>query len=138
MRRRVARGIEVFRQGAAPVLVMSGGGDGSVPEAEVMQNLALAAGIPEAALIVEPHSRNTLENARETARLLHARGLSAVILVSDRVHLPRAALLFRHAGLKIAGQAAAAPPAPLRELALGLRETAAFAHTLLCLALRCR
>jgi uncharacterized SAM-binding protein YcdF (DUF218 family) len=139
LRRRVARGIEVFRQGAAPVLVMSGGGAGIVPEAEIMQSLALAAGIPEAALIVEPRSRNTLENARETARLLHARGLHAVILVSDRVHLPRAALLFRHAGLKIAGRAAAAaPPAPLRELALGLRETAAFAHTLLCLALRCR
>jgi uncharacterized SAM-binding protein YcdF (DUF218 family) len=138
LRRRVARGIEVFRQGAAPLLVMSGGGAGIVPEAEIMQGLALAAGVPEAALIVEPRSRNTLENARETAQLLHARGLLAVILVSDRVHLPRAALLFRHAGLKIAGRAAAAPPAPLRELVWGLREVAAFVRTLLCLALRRR
>jgi uncharacterized SAM-binding protein YcdF (DUF218 family) len=138
LRRRVARGIAVFRQGAAPLLVMSGGGAGAVPEAAVMQALARAAGVPEAALIVEPGSRNTLENARETARLLHARGLRTVILVSDRVHLPRAALLFRHAGLTVAGRAAAAPPAPLRELASGLREAAALARTLLCLALRCR
>lgn len=138
MRRRVACGIELFRRGAAPLLVMSGGGAGSVPEAAIMQALALAAGVPQAALIVEPRSRNTLENARESAQLLHARRLSAVLLVSDRVHLPRAALLFRHAGLRVAGQAAAAPPAPLRELALGLREVAAFARTLACLLVRRR
>ncbi|MGH7048893.1 MAG: YdcF family protein, partial [Stellaceae bacterium] len=84
MRRRVTRGIEVFRQGVAPVLVLSGGGAGSVPESEVMRTLARDAGVPEAALLVEPRSRNTFENARETAQLLHARGINAVILVSDR------------------------------------------------------
>ena len=126
----------MFRQGAAPVLVLSGGGTGVVPEAEVMGDLARAAGVPEAALLVEPHSRNTFENARETARLLHARGLRTVILVSDRVHLPRAALLFRRAGLRVAGRAAAAPPAPLRELMLGLREAGAFARTLCLMLLR--
>lgn len=136
LRRRVGRGVEVFRQEVAPVLVLSGGGAGRVPEAEVMRTLARAAGVPEAALLVEPRSRNTFENARETARLLHARGIDAVILVSDRVHLPRATLLFRRTGLKIAGRAAAAPPAPLRELILGLREAAAFARTLCLVLLR--
>ncbi|MGH7037480.1 MAG: YdcF family protein [Stellaceae bacterium] len=136
LRRRVTRGIEVFRQGMAPVLVLSGGGAGSVPESEVMRTLARDAGVPEAALLVEPRSRNTFENARETAQLLHARGINAVILVSDRVHLPRATLLFRHAGLKVAGRAAAAPPAPLRELVLGLREAGAFARTLWLALLR--
>jgi uncharacterized SAM-binding protein YcdF (DUF218 family) len=129
--RRVARGVALFRQGAAPVLVLSGGGLTAVPEAEVMRRLAVAAGVPQAALIVEPRSRNTLENARETARILRARGLSTVVLVSDRVHLPRAALLFRHAGLNVAGRAASLPPAPAREAVLGLRELAALARTLL-------
>lgn len=109
-----------------------------MPEAEIMRRLAVAAEVPPAALIVEPRSRNTLENARETAEILRARGLSFVLIVSDRVHLPRAALLFRRAGLRIAGWAAAAPPSLPREAALALREALALARTLLCIVLRCR
>jgi uncharacterized SAM-binding protein YcdF (DUF218 family) len=136
--RRVARGITLYRQGAAPFLVVSGGGVGRVPEAEIMRRIAIAGGVPEKAVIVEPRSRNTFENARETARLLAARGLVSVLLVSDRVHLPRAALLFRRAGLKIVGWAAAAAPAPLREALLALRELAALARTSLYVLLRRR
>ena len=72
-----------------------------------MRRLALASGLPEAALLLEPRSRNTWENAEESARLLRRRGLRRVVLVSDRAHLPRAALLFRLAGLDIAGLAGA-------------------------------
>lgn len=138
LRRRVARGVALYQEGRAPVLVLSGGGTSIVPEAEIMRRLARAAGVPEAALAIEPRSRNTLENARETAQILHERGLSAILLVSDRVHLPRAALLFRRAGVKIAALAAAPPPALPREAALALREIAALARTLLCLVFRCR
>ncbi|HJU19022.1 MAG TPA: YdcF family protein [Stellaceae bacterium] len=136
--RRVARGIALYRHGAAPFLVLSGGGTGAVPEAEIMRRLACDAGVPEAALIVEPRSRNTLENARETARLLSARGLRSVLLVSDRVHLPRAALLFRLAGLAVGGWAATPPPALSREVKAGLREGAALARTPFCVLFRCR
>jgi uncharacterized SAM-binding protein YcdF (DUF218 family) len=136
--RRVARGIALFRQGAAPLLVLSGGGAGRVPEAEIMRHIALAAGVPEAALLVEPRSRNTLENARETARLLTARGLRSILLVSDRIHLPRAALLFRCAGLTIAGWAAPPSPALPRTAMPVLRELAALARTCFCLLLRRR
>jgi uncharacterized SAM-binding protein YcdF (DUF218 family) len=135
--RRVARGVALFRQGVAPLLVLSGGGLGGVPEAEIMRCLALAAGVPQAALLVEPRSRNTLENARETARLLAAQGLASVLLVSDRVHLPRAALLFRRAGLAVAGRAAPPPPALRREATLALRELVALGRTLFCILFRC-
>jgi uncharacterized SAM-binding protein YcdF (DUF218 family) len=136
--RRVARGIALFQQGAAPLLVLSGGGAGTAPEAEIMRRIALAAGVPEAALLVEPRSRNTLENARETARLLTARGLRSILLVSDRIHLPRASLLFRHAGLKVAGRAAPPSPALSREAMAALRELAALARTFTCLLVRRR
>jgi uncharacterized SAM-binding protein YcdF (DUF218 family) len=105
MRRRVALGVGLYREGTAPLLVMSGGGAGPVAEAAVMRDLAREAGVPEAALLVDAESRNTFENAANTARLLHAAGKSRVILVSDRLHLPRAARVFRRAGLEIAGVA---------------------------------
>jgi hypothetical protein len=44
--RRVGRGIELFRDEAAPLLLLSGGGRGAEPEAAIMQRLALASGVP--------------------------------------------------------------------------------------------
>jgi len=105
LRRRVALGVRLYQEGAAPILLLSGGGTGPCPEAAAMQDLALAAGVPESALLVEAESRNTSENARNSARLLRADGKSRVLLVSDRLHLPRAALLFRLAGMKVVGRA---------------------------------
>ena len=105
LRRRVARAVELYRAGGAPLLVLSGGGSGPVSEASIMRDLARAAGVPEPALLCEPHSRNTVENAVNTSRLLRERGLTRVILVSDQAHLPRAALLFRLVGLEVVGRA---------------------------------
>ena len=104
LRRRVGRGVQLWREGRAPVLLLSGGGRGPVPEAEIMRCLAMAGGVPPAALLIEPVSRNTLGNARQTARLLRAHGLRSVVLVSDRAHLPRAAMLFRLAGIAVTGR----------------------------------
>jgi len=120
--RRLDRGIQLFQGGAAPLLLLSGGGAGPVPEAELMRRMALDRGVPEAALLVEPRSRDTVENARETARLLRSRGARSVVLVSDRVHLPRAALLFRLAGLRVAGRAGVPSPSIGREMGAAIRE----------------
>jgi len=122
LRRRLDCGIRLLQGGAAPLLVLSGGGDGPVPEAEIMRRMALDSGVPEAALLVEPGSRDTVENARETARLLRSRGARSVVLVSDRVHLPRAALLFRFAGLRLAGCVGVPPPSIRREIGAAIRE----------------
>src|SRR5215468_4716436 len=84
--RRLDRGIQLYQVGAAPLLVLSGGNPGPIAEAEFMRRAALARGVPESALLVEPVSRNTLENARETARLLRPKALRSVVLVSDRLH----------------------------------------------------
>ena len=130
MRRRVALGVGLYREGAAPLLVMSGGGAGPVAEAAVMRDLAREAGVPEAALLVEAESRNTFENAANTARLLHVAGKSRVILVSDRLHLPRAARVFRRVGLVVVG-VAGVPASSMRRMVKGvLYEAASLARSL--------
>jgi uncharacterized SAM-binding protein YcdF (DUF218 family) len=98
---------------------MSGGGAGPVTEAAAMRDLAREAGIPETALLVEAESRNTFENAANTARLLQQTGKSRIVLVSDRLHLPRAARLFRRAGLKVIG-VAGVPASSLRRAFKGV------------------
>lgn len=90
-----------------------------------MARLAREAGVPEAALALEPVSRNTVENARHCARLLRPRGVRRVLLVSDRAHLPRAALLFRLVGLNVIGREGVPPPSLLWEAGALLHEIAA-------------
>src|SRR3954452_11419455 len=81
LRRRVALGVGLYREGAAPLLVMSGGGAGAATEAAVMRDLAREAGVPDMAVLLETESRNTFENAAYTARLLHAIGKPRIVLV---------------------------------------------------------
>jgi len=105
LRRRVALGVALYREGTAPLILMSGGGAGAITEAAVMRDLAREAGVPETALLLESESRNTFENAAYTARLLHGIGRRRIVLVSDRAHLPRASRMFRRAGLDVVGVA---------------------------------
>ncbi len=114
------------------MLLLSGGGRGSEPEAEIMRRIALTGGVPQAALLIEPHSRDTVGNARETALLLRTRGLRTVVLVSDRAHLRRAAPLFRLAGVAVAGRSGVRSPSLPREIVATIREMAA----LLCSLVR--
>src|SRR5439155_20409453 len=122
LRRRVMLGVALYRDGAAPLLVLSGGGTGPVAEAEAMRDLALAAGVPAAALLLERDSRDTPANAVNTARLLKAAGKSRIVLVTDRTHLPRAAVLFRRAGLEIVGVAGVPARSIRRALAAAFYE----------------
>ena len=123
--RRVECGAALYEAGAAAMVLLSGGGRGRRSEAAAMRDVAASYGVPDAAMVLEPHSRNTFENAVESARLLRERSLGAIILVSDGYHLPRARLLFRCAGVAVV--ATAQPPSRglVRELPWRLREIAA-------------
>ena len=118
--RRLAEGVRRLEAGAAPVLLLSGGkgggpgsgkvggkGGGVPAEAEVMRDLALAAGVAEDCLVLETDSRSTLENARCSARIMGARGWSEALVVTDAVHLPRALMAFRALGIEVTGAAVA-------------------------------
>jgi uncharacterized SAM-binding protein YcdF (DUF218 family) len=127
--RRIATGVALYREGAAPLLLLSGGGERHRAEAQAMAEAALAEGVPRGALLVETESANTVENAFLSAALLKRRGLRAVLLVSERYHLFRARLLFRRAGLVVVGSVA--PPAALSEdWPMWLREAVALPRSL--------
>jgi uncharacterized SAM-binding protein YcdF (DUF218 family) len=130
LERRLERGVQLYRQGVAPVLLMSGGGSGPVSEAEIMRRMALASGVPDSAVLIEPSSYDTLENARNTARLLRSRGWQTVVLVSDRTHLCRATLLFRLAHVSVVARSGVRARPPLKEIGTAIREMAALPRSL--------
>lgn len=104
LRARVDHGVALYRQGRAPWLLMSGGmSPQGVVEADVMATHAEGAGVPSAAILRERASRDTIENARLSVRLLRERLLRAprVLLVTSDYHIDRAARLVSCAGADV-------------------------------------
>lgn len=84
--RRVDHGVRLFEDGRAPLLAFSGRGRGGRPEAEVMRELALDAGVPDASIVIEAASMTTAENARMTHGVL---GGGRIVVATDTTHVLR-------------------------------------------------
>ena len=95
-------GVDLFAEGRAPRLVLSGG-DGTImgegpKEAVEMKRLAIRLGVPEEAIVLDDRARTTYENALGVKRVLDA---GSVLLVTSASHMPRAAGLFRKQGFTV-------------------------------------
>ena len=105
LRRRVETGVQLFRRGLAPRLVMAGGPapSGDV-EADVMRDFAIRLGVPPHAILRERRSQDTIENARFSITMLCKNEtepcIPEVIIVSSPYHLRRARMLFECAGAR--------------------------------------
>jgi len=96
-RSRVLEGIRQYRAGVAPRLLMSGGAVlNKVVEAQVMRRFALSQGVPDSAVFAEGESRNTIQNAFYSYKIMQAHGWNSALVVSSPSHLRRASLIFSH------------------------------------------
>jgi uncharacterized SAM-binding protein YcdF (DUF218 family) len=88
---RIMHALQIYRAGKAPLLVISGG------DADPLVEL----GVPRSALILDTESRNTRENAVNTAAIFKAHGWHNGILVTSAAHMPRALAAFQRVGLSV-------------------------------------
>ena len=88
---RPLRAAELFREKAAPRIIITGEGDD-----EINRQLLLEAGVPAAAMQVEAKSATTRENAEFTIKLLRAEKIRSAILVTSWYHSRRALKTFEH------------------------------------------
>jgi uncharacterized SAM-binding protein YcdF (DUF218 family) len=109
---RVAAGARAWQAGRAPLVILSGGRGGRTTEAAGMARAMVRLGVPGSALLLEQRSRDTRDNALYTARLAQAHGVHHVLLVTSAVHMPRASLWFRDAGIAVT-PIAVPEPSPL-------------------------
>lgn len=130
LRRRAVHALGLWRSGAVQALVLSGAERWHPPsEAEAMARILRAAGVPDSALILEERATSTEENIAFAQPLLADLGAKRVILVTDRLHGPRAALIARRAGLEVE-LSCPGLPRPSRKLAQqALREVVAYLWT---------
>ena len=97
---RVAHAVALWRAGEVERICLTGGqGRHGAPEAHVARALALAAGVPPDALLVEDRSVTTFENIAFARPLLDG----PIVLVSNRWHLPRARLIAALLGMAVSG-----------------------------------
>jgi uncharacterized SAM-binding protein YcdF (DUF218 family) len=88
---RPTRAAELFKEHAAPKIIITGAGDN-----EINRHLLLKAGIPASAIRVESASKSTKENALFTIPLLREEHATNVILVTSWYHSRRVLKCFRH------------------------------------------
>jgi uncharacterized SAM-binding protein YcdF (DUF218 family) len=104
---RSMRAVDVYRQGSRCPILVSGGpvdAEGRGPTcAPLMRDFLVQLGVPASDVIVEDRSRTTWENAVESSKLLEARGIRKIVLVTDAAHLFRAVRCFRKQGLDVVG-----------------------------------
>ncbi len=102
MARRVARAVRLIHDGRAGHLLMSGGPvRHAVPEAHVMRDLAMAAGVPADRVHVEDASVNTIGNALLSRPIVAEQGWERLLVVTDACHMARSLYTFHRLGLKV-------------------------------------
>jgi len=88
---RPERAAELFKQHAAPRIIVSGKGDSGIN-----RQLLTEDGVPAKVIELERQSRTTRENAEFTIKLLRHEKAERVILVTSWYHSRRALASFRH------------------------------------------
>jgi vancomycin permeability regulator SanA len=125
---RIRTGVELYRAGLVPTLVMSGGdGADGFNEAMVMRDEAIAAGVSPEAILVDPAGVTTEATVANAIALLRDYSVPpSLIAVSQAYHLPRVQLSFATAGIDVL-TVPAADPEPIGEMPLLVaREVPAF------------
>jgi uncharacterized SAM-binding protein YcdF (DUF218 family)/lysophospholipase L1-like esterase len=131
--RRTLLGVKLWREHRAPLVLFTGGQATGDPclVGPVMARFARDIGLPESVIRVEEGSRTTHENAEMSLPLLREMGARRLIVVTDRLHMARAAGAFERYGYR-AGRASV----PVHQghadnvsmLRAGLREYAALTY----------
>jgi uncharacterized SAM-binding protein YcdF (DUF218 family) len=115
---RIMHALRVYRVGKAPLIVISAGNQpwqtATASEAQLIADLFMELGVPRSALVLETKSRNTHENAANTAAIFKEHGWRNGILVTSGFHMPRALAAFRHEGLVVTPAATDVHSVPAR------------------------
>ncbi len=99
---RLVHAVALFKAGKAPMMLLSGGGpEGTRSEAQQMKDILAVMGVPAKQLVLENQSRDTHDNAVNSAPLLKARGMQRILLVTSAYHMRRSVALFEAQGLEV-------------------------------------
>lgn len=96
---RVLYAAQLYKAGVAPLIILSGGNMGysqarGTTPAEEMQAMLVGLGVPQEAMVLQPQSQNTAEDAFFTSAILTEKQVRTFILVTSAAHMERALMMF--------------------------------------------
>lgn len=100
---RAVAAVRLHKRIGSPIIV-SGGyafGDFKPTEAEIVGKYMVELGIAADKIIPEDKSRDTMENALLTKKVLDSRGFKKPLLVTSAIHMKRSVLSFKRAGVEV-------------------------------------
>ena len=108
---RIGQVLHLYKIGAVQKILISGGsGESGLPferkssrdEGQITARFLIVTGVRPGDVVLENKSRNTHENARFSARMLHDRfGTNRCVLITSATHMRRAAACFRRENVRI-------------------------------------
>lgn len=100
---RIRHAVNLYQQGKAKKIIFTGGTPktGFLTEAEVGAKWALSHGVKQQDILLEPNSRNTFDNLKNSAEIAKREKLHSFIVVSDPYHIARAKLMAQDLGLAV-------------------------------------
>lgn len=104
---RIKWATQLYREGRAPLLFLSGGPTGSrLSESDVMEAVAIEQGVPRSALILDNAGITTSHTLMNLKRYMQGNGLTSCLMVSSPFHMARIMVLSCLMGI----QAFSGPP----------------------------
>lgn len=99
---RTVTAVRLQRKLGIPVLVSGGSVFGNrSAEAPVVRRFMIDLGVPPDKILIEETSRDTIENARFSKKILAAEGFKRPILVTSAFHMRRSIEAFRKTGVEV-------------------------------------
>ncbi|MGK7916967.1 MAG: YdcF family protein [Prochloraceae cyanobacterium] len=101
---RIIYAAKLYQDAKAPLIIAAGGriawrGGGQPESADMAQLLGLM-GVPLEAIVQEPNSLNTYQNAVNVRQILADREINRVLLVTSAMHMPRSLMIFQRQGIE--------------------------------------
>ncbi len=130
---RVLLASRLYAEGRAPHVLITGGRPRGTPcsVAGAMAAMATRLGIPSDQIRLEAAARNTWQNAAFSHPILQSMGARRIVLVTDRLHMPRAEACFRAFGYDVERASVQTPdshPDHMSMLYLAVHETVAWGY----------
>lgn len=101
LEKRLACGLNLFRQKRIKKIIVSGGlGKEGFYEGDKMKNYLVKNNIPPEVITVDNLGNNTIETVENTLRLKDSLNFKSLIVVSQYFHVTRTKMLFKQKGFK--------------------------------------
>ena len=95
---------QLYYQGKIKKILISGGNgtliNNKYREAKEIKNHLIRNKIPEEDIWIENTSRNTYENASNSAKILKEKGVNSILLITSAIHMRRSLFCFEEANIK--------------------------------------